>query len=214
MAVAGGVIPKEQLSAYQRWELAALLPAEGDAVGSPPVEEESGRRQDAELECLRAAAAAQGHAAGRAEGLAGAATDVARLAALLHALGSTVRDHDQRLADGVLDLALAFARQLAGEALSVRRELLMPIIAAALAQLPEATQRVRLHLDPADVELVRTLMDAHPGLELCQLVADTTVTPGGFRLDTEQCEVDGTLPTRWKRLSASLGRSYEWLDHS
>jgi len=214
MSVApAGVVPKERQSAYQRWELASLQPGDdfGAADARPAATE---RRPDAELERQRAAALGEARALGRAEGLASAAADVARMKDLLHALGATVRDHEQQMADAVLDLALAIARRVAGEALSVRRELLLPIISSALAQLPEATQRVRLYLDPSDVELVRTMMDAHPGVELCQLVADPAVTPGGFRLETEQCNVDATLPTRWKRLAESLGRSYEWLDHS
>jgi flagellar assembly protein FliH len=92
--------------------------------------------------------------------------------------------------------------------------LLLPVITDALTQLPEATQRVRLHLAADDIELVRTLMDAHPGIATCQLVADAAVAPGGFLLETELCNVDATLSARWKRLAASLGRSYEWIDHT
>jgi len=211
---AAEVIRKEHLSAYQRWELAALQPSGDHAEGNAVPEANAERERNRELDRLRAAAVNEGRAAGRAEGLASAAADATRLAALLDSLGSTVRDHEQRLADGVLDLALALARQLVGEALAVRRELLLPVISEALAQLPEATQRVRLHLDPSDVELVRMLQDAYPGVEGCQLVPDTNVVPGGFHLETEQCDVDATLPARWKRLTESLGRSYEWLDHA
>jgi flagellar assembly protein FliH len=38
------------------------------------------------------------------------------------------------------------------------------------------------------------------------------VAPGGCRVDTEQCEIDATLPTRWRRLLAGLGRSDDWLE--
>jgi flagellar assembly protein FliH len=137
-----------------------------------------------------------------------------RMTALLRALTPAVSGREQQLADAVLDFALVLARQIAGEALTVRRELLMPVISAALATLPEATQRVRLHLEPGDVELVRMLLGAHPDIEACQLLGDATIAPGGFYLETEQCDVDGTLPARWKRLTASLGRSHEWLDHT
>lgn len=217
--VAPGFIPKETLSAYQRWEMASLdgAPAAagnraGNGNGTGTISAETAR--DAELAALRDAARAEGFAAGHGEGLARASAQVARLTALLGALGNAVEGHEQRLADAVLDVSLVLARQLAGEALAVRREMLLPLIAEALKQLPELTQRVRLHLDPADVELVRTLSDAHPGLELCQLVPDPTVGAGGYRMETEQCAIDGTLATRWQRLAGSFGRSYEWLDHT
>jgi flagellar assembly protein FliH len=213
-------IPKETLSAYQRWEMASLdapsatsrpVPANGSAGnGAGSMEAANAAEQAA----LRDKARADGFAAGQAEGLARAAAQVERLTQLLHALGNAAEGHEQRLADAVLDLSLVLARQLAGEALAVRREMLLPLIVDALAQLPELTQRVRLHLDPADVELVRTLTDAHPALETCHLVPDATVGTGGFRVETEQSAIDGTLATRWQRLAGNFGRSYEWLDHT
>ncbi|MFO1413507.1 MAG: flagellar assembly protein FliH [Burkholderiales bacterium] len=213
-------IPKETLSAYQRWEMASL-DAAPVATRSVPAAPGGGNgaataeaAHAAELAALREEARAEGFAAGQRDGLARAAAQVERLNQLLQSLGHAVEGHEQRLADAVLDTSLVLARQLAGEALAVRREMLVPLIADALGQLPELTQRVRLHLDPADVELVRTLTDAHPGLEMCQLVPDPTVGAGGFRMETEQCAIDGTLDTRWQRLAGNFGRSYEWLDHT
>jgi len=210
-------IPKETLSAYQRWEMASL-DAMPTGNGSKPANGNSAAHADAEHEAAlaaqREAAHAEGYAAGHAAGLARGASEIARLGTLLGSLGNAVAGHEQRLADAVLDLSLMLARQLAGEALAVRREMLLPLIADALKALPELTQRVRLHLDPADVELVRTLADAHPGVDLTQLVPDASVGAGGFRMETEQCAVDGTLATRFARLAGSFGRSYEWLDHT
>ena len=54
----------------------------------------------------------------------------------------------------MLDLALVLGRQLVGEALAVRRELVLPIVAAALQQLPQSTQRVQLVVNPADLDVV------------------------------------------------------------
>ena len=46
----------------------------------------------------------------------------------------------------------------------------------------------------------------------CQLIADVGTAPGGCRLETEQCEVDATVPSRWRRLLANLGRSDDWIE--
>lgn len=216
-AAAPGFIPKETLSAYQRWEMASLDPGAAGSVRAPGNgngDATAKATQADELACLRAAAEQEGRATGYRDGMAKAAADTARLAQVLQSLNTAVGEHEQQVADAVLDLSLALARQLAGDALAVRREMLLPVIAGALAQLPEVTQRVRLHLAPADVDLVRTLADAYPGLDAAQLVPDAAIAAGGFRLETEQCEVDATLGARWQRLAGSLGRSYEWLDHA
>ncbi|MEO8977719.1 MAG: flagellar assembly protein FliH [Casimicrobiaceae bacterium] len=196
-------IPRENLSAWQRWELAAL-PAGADAA--------AGSAAAGSTESLRAELAAQAHAEGYAAGMATAATEHARLAALLATLGDCAAKHEQQLADEVLDLALVLARQLVGQALSVRRELVQPIVSAALKQLPQSTQRVELRMHPSDVDLVKPLLAAHILGARCEIIADALVAPGGCQVETEQCAVDATLPTRWRELLANLGRSDDWLE--
>ena len=197
-------IPRESLSAWQRWELAALAPAEGASQhGGTPALNAAGLR--AELE-------AEARAVGYAAGMAAASTDRVRLDVLLATLADNVADHEQQLCDEVVDLALVLARQLVGEALAVRRELIRPIVGAALKQLPQATQRVELRLHPSDVELVRGQLPDDALAARCEIVADPMVAPGGCQIETEQCAVDATLPTRWRQLLANLGRSDDWLE--
>jgi flagellar assembly protein FliH len=187
------------MSAYHRWELASLEP------------EPAGGRE-AEIARFRATAEQEGRAAGYAQGSAKAEAERSQLASLIATLATCVADHEQRLCDEVLDFSLVLARQLVGEALSVKREFVLPVVSAALKQLPQSTQRIELMLNPADAELVRTLMATHEFGPRCQIVADASIAPGGCRLETEQCEVDVTLSTRWRRLLAALGRSDDWLE--
>ncbi|MBK6602823.1 MAG: flagellar assembly protein FliH [Betaproteobacteria bacterium] len=199
------VFARDTLSAYQRWELASL-------AGSAPGAGREQAARDAELASCRAEAVAEGRAAGYAAGLAQATAERTRLTALLQTLDAAAGDHEQRLMDEVLDLALVLGRQLVGEALSVRREFVLPIVAAALQQLPQSTQRVQLLVHPDDLELVGRHLAGDATHARCQLQADPLIAPGGCRIETEQCEIDATLPTRWKRLLAGLGRSDEWLE--
>ena len=199
------IFARESLSAYQRWELASL-----SGVAAGDAREQAAR--EAELAAARATAVAEGRAAGYAAGLAQAAAERTRLAALLATLDTAVGDHEQRLLDEVLDLALVLGRQLVGEALAVRREFVLPIVSAALQQLPQSTQRVALLVHPGDLEIVERFLGGDAAHARCQVVADPMVAPGGCRVETEQCEIDATLPTRWRRLLAGLGRSDDWLE--
>ena len=199
------VFARETLSAYQRWELASLA---GAALGDGHDQ----AKQEAELAALRSAAVAEGRAAGYAAGLAQAAAERTRLAALIATLDAAAGDHEQRLLDEVLDLALVLGRQLVGEALAIRREFVLPIVSAALQQLPQSTQRVVLLVNPADLEIVERFLGSATAPARCQVTADPLVAPGGCRVETEQCEIDATLPTRWRRMLAGLGRSDDWLE--
>jgi flagellar assembly protein FliH len=190
------------MSAYRRWELASLSAA--PVAGAAP--------DPAVLTAAHAAAEREGRDTGYAAGLAAAQAERAQLTALLAKLASAAGDHEQRLCDEVLDLALVLARQLVGEALAVRREFILPIVSAALKQLPQSTQRIELVLNPGDVELVRNFLGDGEFASRCQILPDASIAPGGCLVETEQSEIDVTIPSRWRRLLAALGRSDDWLE--
>ena len=119
---------------------------------------------------------------------------------------------EQARAEQVLELAVALARGIAGAALDVRREAILPVLQQALRELPSATQRVEVMLHPEDLPVVAGYLETGDAGPRCQLVADPAIAPGGCRIATEQCDIDATVPSRWKRLMASLGRTEEWLD--
>lgn len=201
------VLSRAQQSAWQRWELASLGPDRG-------ADPETAARTLAEQQAAETMACAHGdgRARGYAEGMAAAQARIAQIERLLAVLGDHAARHEQQLADEVLDLALVFARQMVGQALAVKRELVLPIVAAALAQLPQATRHIELHLDPADLALVRSVIPLdHPRPPL-SIVPDPKVGPGGCIVDTEQASIDATIASRWRRLLAGLGRTDEWLE--
>jgi flagellar assembly protein FliH len=203
-------LPRARMTAWQRWELASL----DVTAPAAPADPEAAAREAAAREAAAVAAQAQaeGHAQGYAAGLAAAMADVERLRHLLTRLGDATAAHEQRLADEVLDLALAFARQLVGQALAVRRELVLPVVATALAQLPQASRHIEVKLHPADVDLVRSVLpDEHAGPHVA-LVPDPSVAPGGCLVDADQAAVDASIATRWRRLLAGLGRTDDWLE--
>ena len=202
-------VPRARQSAWQRWELASLGANAPVAVDPEVVARDALALETASLD---AQARAQAHAEGYAAGLAEARNETARLAAVLATMTDHAGHHEQKLADEVLDFALVFARQLVGEALAVRREFIVPIVAAALRQLPQSTQRVELRLNPADIALVRERLANETDAPRLALVADPSVAPGGCRLETEQASVDATPSARWRRLLAGLGRSDDWLE--
>jgi len=202
-------IPLSRQSAWQRWELASL---EHDSV--PRVDPETAARLESEREAaaiaaqVRAEAQAQGYAAG----LAAAREENERLAALIATLSGDAARYEQRIADEVLDLAIALARQIAGDALNVRRETVLPIVVGALRQLPHGTQRVELRLHPTDIALVRDRLTHEADGPRITFVPDASILPGGCLIDCAQANLDATLPTRWRRLVAALGRTDDWLE--
>lgn len=108
-------------------------------------------------------------------------------------------------ADAVLDLALDVARQVVRREIQVDRALALPAVREAVAMIADHTAHPRIHVNPAEFDLIRGELQADAVYRGCRFVADPGVEPGGCRVDSPQGQIDGTLRTRWNRVIATLG---------
>ena len=198
-------VPKEKLSAYQRWELDSFDGPRriNGSMQLPSVEQ---------LERIQQQAQQEGFAAGFREGGALAAKQAARMQELLSAFAQESQQFNERLAQDLLGLALAISKQIMRESLKVHPELILALVNEVLGQLPHAHKHARLSLHPEDAALVRTsLGDAinHSGWHI---IEDAKLARGGCRLDTPDCDIDATLEGRWRRVVSALGEDHAWIE--
>ena len=173
--ITSNFVPKEKLNAYQRWEMDSLetpdlsrkdpeietennvQEEQREEVALPTEEEVAAIIRHAKEEGY-AAGLQEGNAAGYAEGRRIAETEVkaeaARVQALLSKLDQDLHEMDQRIADNLLDLAIALAKKIVTRALELKPELIIPIVQEAIRNLPNAMQHPRLYLHPDDAKLV------------------------------------------------------------
>lgn len=212
------VIPKEKLSAYERWELASLdeRPA---AVAAATAAAEA--RQDAEmLAQQREKARRQGHAEGFAQGRqagleAGrkeAAAETARLRQLAEAFGTAIEQANDKVANDLLNLALDLSKAMLKTALKVRPELVLPIVGEAIRYLPQVQQPALLVLHPEDAQIVRSHMSDELDKAGWRVTEDVQMTRGGCRVETASNQIDAAIEGRWQRLVEALGRQSDWLE--
>ena len=163
-----------------------------------------------QLEALHRAAWDEGYAAGEIAGYAAGAAraqgDMERRAAALDAVlgepGAPLAQLDHELVESVAELALLIARHL------VRRE---PWSRRArwsgsretLRHLPVATRGTTIHLNPEDVELVRTALalgddPVHWRLE------PILVTRGGCAIETETSRIDASVESRLAAIASRM----------
>ncbi len=204
------VLPKEQLSAYQRWEMASF----GDnrpsvmatAVVNPTAESVAKIREDAQQEGY-AAGVAQGIAAGRAE----ATVEIAQLRQIAEAFSTAAVQANEVIAQDMLDLTLDLAKAMLKTALAVHPEIVIPIVKEAISYLPTLQQPAHLFLHPADLLLVKNHMGDQLENAGWQTLGDAQVERGGCRVETASNQIDASLPTRWQRLATVLGKDLSWL---
>jgi flagellar assembly protein FliH len=234
------MIPKEQQSAYQRWEMtsfgderpstqarrAAMAPPPPPPeaveivphVALPTLEEIEAIREQARAEGYaeglqegRAAGHAEGYADGARAGQIEAESELEHLRSIAATFSDAVVQADETIAHDVLELALRLARGMVRTAFEVRPELILPVVQEAIGYLPVLAQPATLTLNPEDAEIVRQAM----GQELVKggwrIVEDALLARGGCKVDTASNQIDAQAQARWARLTHALQSNVDWL---
>ena len=203
--MSSAITPKEQLTAYQRWELDSFdLPKQGGKAVILPTA--------AQIERLHQQAHEEGYAAGHREGSAHAAAEAQRLSQITDALAQESRRFDQGVADDLLALSLAIAKQVLRQALKLRPELVLAVVNEVLGQLPLARQRACLVLHPEDATLVRFNLGERLKQSGWEIIENADISRGGCRLEAAECEIDATLERRWQRVAGAIGGEHAWIE--
>jgi flagellar assembly protein FliH len=219
------VIPKEQLTAYQRWELLGLDDdGQGSSTGQirPPQDEPVAVSLPTaeDLERIHQQAAQEGFKAGHEEGYkagyemgrkAGEA-DVKRFAELVASLDGEILRQDDKLSGELLNLALAVAKQMLRTALKVKEGLVLEVLREAMNAMPDLNGRLRVIVHPEDLQAVSQYLDEEHAHFSARVMTDNRIERGGFRIESSHSEVDGELPARWQEIIDCLGTDSTWLD--
>jgi flagellar assembly protein FliH len=213
----GKVIPKEQLSAYQRWEMAGLdaekQPVEATveaAVGLPTAEEIEQIHEQARQEGFAAGRDA-GYQEGFAAGRQAAQAQADAIAQLLGAAEAAFGEWSTALEGEILTLTLNLTKQVLRHALAVKPELLLMAVREAMAGVPLDAGQLQLVAHPEDADLLRQYLRAEE-LARWQLTEDARISRGGFRIETANNTLDATMETRWQQLVGAFDRKDEWLE--
>lgn len=211
------VIRLEDQPACQPWEItsfetnpSAVTAAEYGGVALPTIEQISEIEEQARQEGY-GAGHAEGYAQGLAEGREAAAREASRLHSLASTFASEVGRADEAISQQILDLSLDLAHAMLKSALAIRPELVIPIVKEAVRYLPALHQPALLFLHPDDAGLVRERIGDELAKMGWQLADDVQLEPGSCRVETANNQIDASLPTRWQRLAAALGKDSNWL---
>lgn len=223
------LLPKEQLSAYQRWEMTSfgdnrpsVVASKKPTVPMPTAEEVARIKVEAKMTGLKegkqtgytegyAQGLAEGRAQALAEGREQAGQELQALRRLSDSFADAVTAADETIAQDMLQLALDISRAMLKTALKVKPELLIGLIRDAIDHLPDLQQPALLHLHPDDLLLVQEHIGAELSKTGWRLLEDATLERGGCRIDTASNHIDASNASRWQRLATALGSDLGWL---
>jgi flagellar assembly protein FliH len=213
-------IPGEQIDAVSRWSFGAVDTDALQLAAKARDEAEALRRERDAV--VRQEGYAEGLTHGRAQAMADADRRVRdfvagqgqetarRFAQLIESAEQQLGASQQAMAQGVLELACAIARQVLRQELSVNPNVLQPVIREALSVLAVDSKAAIVRLHPVDVEVLQEALETEFAGMALALVADASVKPGGCVVAASGTVVDGTLDTRWRRAVANLGLASPW----
>ncbi len=226
------VIPKEQLTAYQRWELGSIESGSREpgsvvtapAPPPPPPEPEpvfSVAMPTAEdLERIQREAWQEGYDLGVEEGRkagydAGYRTGeeaAERLRQLAEALSVESLRQDDAIAREILDLALNVAQQVLRASIQARPQGILEVIREALQSLPTLSGHHKVVVHPDDAAVVREWLEREHSHLSWRVLEEPGMSPGGFRFESANNELDATMETRWREVTGCLGVDTSWMD--
>jgi flagellar assembly protein FliH len=203
------VIPKENLTAWQRWELGSFDQTKASASGAR--KPAAGTLPTAnDVERIHRDAHKQGYDAGYEEGTARARMEALRLHTLVEQLDAALGEFDQQVAEELLGLALEVARQVVRQTIAARPAAILDVVREALTQLPH--QHAAIYLHPEDASLVRS----HLGDQLTHLghriFEEASLARGGLRMEAGGSHLDAGVETRWRRVIEGIGASGDWIE--
>lgn len=226
----GQSIPKERLTAYERWEMASFDPPPPPPPPAPvPVEPEPDpwiAERERLIEETRAAAYAEGLAAGHAEGyqagfsaghldglnkgLGEAQTVATQFKTVADAFTTALAAADAEVADGIVALAFDVAREVVRQSITLDPTMLLGAVREVLATEPALVGSPQILVNPADMPVIEAYLKDDLEANGWALHADPTIERGGCRARAATGDVDATLATRWKRVLLALGHQSEW----
>jgi flagellar assembly protein FliH len=222
MSNASNTLPKEQQTAFQRWELASF----GDERRShtQQLNQEQNKEQaelaQAELAKLQQLAQQEGQALGYKEGYkegfeqgfreglqagsAEAGINALHIQNIAKEFQDQLVNSHQLIGRDLVALAVDLAQAIIKKQIELDHSVILPIVREAIEQLHEVQQPAHIYAHPEDALILRQHINEEVDLSDWKIMSDSNLERGGCRLETAHNLVDASLSTRWNRLSEAI----------
>lgn len=209
-------IPKEQQTAYQRWEMSAFTDDDSGINNkkrkTPSAESTS---ISSALESIRKEAYTKGMQEGFAVGMAKAkeyaAKDHAQFLSVASAFETALEVADQKVEEDILGLALDIAKLMLKTKIAADPAVILPVVRDAIHYLPNVQKPARIIVHHEDARILRDQLAEELSDQVWQIQEDNNIERGGCLVETGENQIDATNAMRWKRITEALAQSNDWL---
>jgi len=144
----------------------------------------------------------EGRKKGYEAGFAEARAETDKITRILQFMQQPLHELDEEVEQQLTELAMTLARLLLKKESSDDVAHIQKLVHESLEFLPIQSRSIRVHLNPADIQLIKKA-GVDPQQEW-KSVEDPAITQGGCKVDSDQSHVDATVETRVQQLFDQL----------
>ena len=191
-------VTAEELANYQRWQAPHVVSVSD--VNAPnqalmTVEGIEKLQKEAQQEGYKVGFE-QGKKAGEAAGQQNIVQQITYLKQIMTTLNSPLSELDQQIEHDLITLVTTMTRQLVRRELKTDPEHVIGAVRAAMAVLPINDRKLKIHLNPQDIELVKKGLSVDDNGVNWSWIDDPTLSRGGCRLETADTMIDASVEAR------------------
>ena len=216
--MANMAVPKEQQTAYQRWEMSSFgddKPSAAMMARPKKKLEEPNHAVNQILENVRKEAYTKGMQEGFAVGMAKAKEHAAeerqQFVQLMDNFSLALEKADEAIADELLSLALDLAKSMLKVKLNVDTSAVIPVVVDAIHYLPHVQKPARILVHHEDAHILREYLAEEISSQHWQIQEDSSIERGGCLVETGANQIDASNQMRWKRITDALAKHDDWL---
>lgn len=196
------IVGKDNMSAYERWELPLVV---GPNISSSRVTAH-------ELESIQKQAYKEGFASGQKKAYEEKKQELEKYAASLRSiidvLTDPLKDLDDDVVNQLAQLSMTVAKQVVRRELHTEQGEVVGIIREAMNALPASTRKIILNIHPDDSEIVRNAFslgdETDSDDQRWKIIEDPMITRGGCLIKSENSRIDATVEGRLNRIINSI----------
>jgi flagellar assembly protein FliH len=212
-------MPKEQQTAYERWEMSSFADGNQSIAGNRAKKKEDtvvSEKIAQIFESVRKEGYTKGMQEGFAVGMAKAREyaeeDKQRFLSLMTSFREALEKSDEKIADDLLGVALDIAKSMLKEKLRVNAATVLPVVRDAIHYLPHVQQPARILVNHDDAQILREYLADELSTQQWLVQEDNNIERGGCIVETGANQIDATNEVRWKRLADALAQTNDWLE--
>jgi len=207
-------IPKENQTAYQRWEMLPIKSADQSFNNSRDTKALENECSKASLAIIKQeaieAGLKEGYAAGMQQAKEEMLADKENIIKLAGTFSKSLDKAENIFSTEILKLSIDLAKAMVKTHLKLNTNAIISVVKEISEHLPPNINQLRLKLHSEDAKTVRKLLLEDLTNYNWTIIEDDKITRGGCIVETSIKHIDASIEKRWKRICDALGQDDDW----